>query len=144
MSKIAPIAAMIFSVIVTAFLGGTLTAHFEIFPYPNIRDAGRTLRALIKTQEFSQQETWGRYIEQVAIPASDAPSARWEIVDTLAPRFPMIAYGGLNQYLELCPDQGCLAVAYDAKGNVTKAWPFYPVEIYAADITDGAYPHELV
>ncbi len=144
MSKIAPIAAMIFSVIVTAFFGGTLTAHFEVFPYPNIRDAGRTLRALIKTQLFSQQETWGMYIEQVAFPASDAPSRRWEIVDTLAPRFPMIASGGLNQYLELCPDQGCLAVAFDAEGNVTKAWPYYPVDIYAADITDGAYPHELV
>ena len=118
MSKIAPIAAMIFSVIVTAFFGGTLTAHFGVFPYPNIRDAGRTLRSLIRTQKFSQQEyLWGRYLEQVAFPASDAPSGRWEIVDTLAPRFPMIANGGLNQYLELCPDQGCLAVAFDAEGR---------------------------
>ena len=27
---------------------------------------------------------------------------------------------------------------------MTEAWPYRPAEIYATDITDGAYPHELL
>ena len=144
MRKFAPFGAMMFSVFVVAFLGGTITAHYKIFPYPNIRDAVRTLRVLIDTYRFSDSLLLGKYIEPVPIPAGDAPSARWEILDPLVPRLPVIAFGGLNQYLELCPDQGCLAVAFDAEGKVTEAWPYRPVDIYAADITDGAYPHEFL
>ena len=76
MSKIAPSAAMIFSVIVVAFLGGTLTARFEVFPYPNIRDAGRTLRALIETAPLGQVY-FGERIEPTAFPGSDAANRRW-------------------------------------------------------------------
>src|SRR5215471_6596149 len=124
MSKIAPIAAMIFSIIMTAFLVGTVTAHYEVFPYPNIRDAVRTLRALIgklddNAPAASEQSDYVERIEVTMSPASAAPRARWTILDTSAPRFPVIVLGGLNQYLELCPQNGCLAVALDAEGKVT-------------------------
>lgn len=143
MTKIAPFVIFIFSVFVAAFLGGTLTAHFDVFPYPNIRDAGRTLKALIE-RETTEQVYFGAHIEPTAFPASDAANRRWRILDKSAPRLPVIAFGGLNQYLELCPDLGCLAVTFDAEGTVTETWPYRPVDIYAADITGGAYSHELL
>src|SRR5262249_6609096 len=128
---------------------GTVTAHYEVFTYPNIRDAVRTLRALIGELNDNAPAASGpadlvERIEATTIPASAAPRARWTILDTSAPRFPVIALGGLNQYLELCPVNGCLAVAYNAEGKVTQTWPYRPVDIYATDITDGAYPHELL
>ena len=135
---------MIFSVFVFSFLGGTLTAHKKVFPYRNIIDAGRTLRTLVTTWELSESAYVGQRIEATRIPAKDAPGTRWRILDDSVPRFPVIANGGLNQYLELCPDHGCLAVALDAEGNVTEAWPYRPIDIFAADITDGAYPHEML
>ena len=129
MRKIAPIGALIFSISVFVFLAGTVTTYYKVFPYPNIRDAVRTLGAL--SGELHSEASRARVdkrIETTMISASAAPSARWTILDTSAPRFPVIVFGGLNQYLELCPDNGCLAVAFDAAGKVTEAWPYRPVE----------------
>jgi len=144
MAKIAPIAAMIFSVAVFAFLGGTITAYYQIFPYPYIHDAGRTLWALIETVSPLRRTYIGERIETTAFPGSDAANRRWTVYDTSVPRLPVITFGGLNQYLELCPGDGCLAVTVDALGNVTETWPYRPAEIFAADITDGAFPHEVI
>ena len=106
MSKIAPLVALIFSIIVFAFLAGTITAYYKVFPYPNIRDAVRTLGALIGELDnegrISERVNHDKRIETTIISASAAPSARWTILDTSAPRFPVIVFGGRNQYLELC------------------------------------------
>lgn len=31
--------------------------------------------------------------------------------------------GGIGQYVDICGQPGCLAVAYDRQGNIAKAWP---------------------
>ena len=49
---------------------------------------------------------------------------------------------GWDQYLEHCPQNGCLAVALNEEGAVSESWPYRPAEIYSADITDGRYPRE--
>lgn len=141
MVKRLPFVLYIFSIIVIVFLGGTLTAHFQVFPYPDLRDAGRTLTALIDAS--TEPTYYGKHVETTTLPAHEASDNRWTILDESVPRLPLIAYGGTNQYLELCPDHGCLAVLYDASGTVTDHWPYRPTDIYDADITGGAYPHEL-
>ena len=142
MTNIAPLVGIIFSIFVAAFLGGTLTAHFKVFPYRNLVDAVRTLEALI--DQASGEETYtGKYIEPTVFPSGDAVKSRWTILDTSVPRLPVIATGGLNQYLELCPEHGCLAVTFDTSGDVTRAWPYKPMDIYAANTTDD-YPHEML
>lgn len=140
MSKIAPVAVLIFSVFIAAFLGGALTAHFNVFPYPQIRGAGLTLRALVK----SQSAFHGKMVGSTEVPADDAERSRWSVYDSASDRLPVIVNGGLNQFLDLCAGDGCLAVAYDATGKVSHTWPYRPAEIFAVDSTGGSYPHELL
>ncbi|MGI9450367.1 MAG: arylsulfotransferase family protein [Geminicoccaceae bacterium] len=130
------------SVLILAFLGGTITSHFQVFPYPNIRDATKTLQSLVSTFKASSRSNAQRRIEPTHILASEAPTSRLTTFDVSFPRLPMIASGGLNQYLEHCPQDGCLAVALSEDGAVSETWPYRPIEIYNADITDGRYPHE--
>jgi hypothetical protein len=144
MSKAAPVVGMILAFCIVLFLVGTMTAHYKVFPYPNIRDAVRTLRVLVKEPPVEQRVPVDGYMEKTTILASNAAKARWTILDPSVPRLPVIANGGMHRFRDLCPDQGCLAVAYDGQGNVAESWPFRPVNIFAADITDGAYPHEML
>lgn len=144
MSKNAPIIAMFFSISVFSFLGGIVTAHYGIFPYPNIVNAYRTAKVLIKTTGTAETKYFGEFIKSSELPYDKAPSKRWTILDPQEPRFPVIVYGGLNQYLEHCPDQGCLAVVFNSEGRVSKAWPYRPTHIYSTDITNDAYPHEFL
>lgn len=141
MSKFIPFAALILSVVVVAFLAGAITTHFKVFPYHHLRNAHVATTALIDVLSTPKRIY---FIETTEIPANEAADARWTIVDKSAPRLPVIAYGGRDQYLELCPDHGCLAVAFDGDGNVSEAWPYRPNKIFAIDITEGAYPHESV
>lgn len=144
MTNFAPIAGFISSVFVVAFIGGSLTAYFDIFPYPKIEDALRTLEAIVTEEEEQEQGTHvGRFIGSEDFPADDVASRRWTILDDSVPRLPVVAFGGLNQYLELCPEHGCVAVTFDSEGQVTHSWPYKPVDIYDANITDD-YPHEML
>ena len=55
----------------------------------------------------------------------------------------MLWYGGRFQFLDLCPDTGCLAVEYTTTGEVAHAWPFRQDELEEAGVDDEEYPYEL-
>ena len=140
MTKIIPPALFVIAIIMAAFLCGVLVAHYQFFPYRDIRDAGRTMKALLSSQSAYS----GERIEATKIPANDVPNKRWTLLDKTAPRLPVIAFGGLNQYLELCPYRGCLAVTYNAEGLAEAVWPYRPADIFANDITQDRYRHEML
>lgn len=140
MRNFASIAVLIFSVFVLAFLAGTVTARFNVFPYPSIRDAALTFRSLVS----SLRPEGGKRLEKTKIPAEKAADSRWIILDPSVPRFPVIANGGLYQYQDLCPKFGCLAVSYDAAGEISQTWHYRPDAVFALDSLNGSHPHETV
>jgi hypothetical protein len=135
------------STAVISFLLGSLTVYFGIFPYPHIRDAMRTLEALLTSRSLSKQLIITKVdnLGTIALDSrQDLLKARWKQIDASANPQPVIAVGGSQQYLDYCPDTGCLAVAFDRQRRVEKAWPYRPTEIFASDLTGGAYRHEMV
>lgn len=144
MGRIVPLLAMIASVAVLAFLGGMTVARLQVFPYAAVHNAMRTLSAMAQTLRPPKEWDFGRPIEAADLPADQASASRWTIVDPDSPRLPIIANGGINQYLELCPGQGCIAVTYGDTGEIEQSWPYRPEDIYAADITEGAFRHEIL
>ncbi len=132
------------AVFIAGFLAGVYSVRKETFPYPQIRDALRTAKALKNTITASNQVDLGKHLETTAVPTVRAAEVRWTVVEDSVPRLPIIANGSLNQFLEYCPDYGCIAVAFGDSGNVVEAWPYRPDEIYEADITGDAYPHEFL
>ena len=78
---------------------------------------------------------------------ADAAAARIEFVAGNAFADPVLVKGEVGTFLDHCPAPwGCLAVEYSRSGSVSRAWPFRPEEIAAANISpvsDHPYEHPL-
>jgi hypothetical protein len=127
-----------------AFVLGILMAHLKVFPYGQFQVAAKTLGALYDHAAFDGSDYFGEYIEPAGTGTEPPAESRWTVLDETIARLPVLAFGGRNQYLEQCPEQGCVAVAYGTDGGIRRSWPYRPARIFAGDITDGAYPHEFV
>ena len=76
-------------------------------------------------------------------PLGDLSRSRIEFVAGDGLQDPVLWYGGRFQFLDLCPDTGCLAVEYTTTGAVAHAWPFRQDELEEAGVDDEEYPYEL-
>ena len=81
------------------------------------------------------------------VPRADAAAARIEFVAGNQLADPVLVKGSVGTFLDHCPAPwGCLAVEYSRTGTVSRAWPFRPEEIAAANISpvsDHPYEHPL-
>ena len=145
MERIISGAIFVLSVAVLCFTLGVGVAEFKLFPYRHIADGAKTLR--VGFQDLLAPAYVGQfYAHEDGVAPGDAASRRFE---RRAPPTPgvatMLVNGGYNEFLELCPDAaGCVAVEMDVDGEILRAWPYRPDEIFAADVTGGAFPHEAV
>jgi len=151
--------------IVSAGYGMAVVAY-EIFPFRVVRDAVLTSQTLVKA--VTRPPYAGDFEGFVTTAAGEAAAARFRAAEAQAKSraaapaptriatAPLaggaaeddqgfLAFGGPNQYLDLCPAPGCLAVTFDRSGAVVRAVPYRPDDIFAADIAeDGAYPYEAI
>lgn len=146
MKNTLPFLALLLSCVFFGFLGGVLTTHYRTFPYDNIRDAVHTAENLVTHDKKTlvTSGNMGMVVETTTLDNHVVRQSRWQILDNSKPRLPVMAYGGLNQYLEHCPVLGCLAVVFDEQGKISKSWPYLPEDIYTTDITGDEYPHEYI
>jgi len=139
------LAAFALSALVLTFSGGLAVAHFKVFPYAAFRDGAKTVQVTL--DQLVREPHFGVFDID---PHTDIPldefAARRLIPVPGAAQGPerLLIGGGLNQYLETCPGHGCVAVELDRQGRILAAVPYKPDAIMAADITDGAFRHELV
>jgi len=125
-----------------AFAYGYLSRHYKLFPFSAIHNGVKTLRTL---HELSMRKDDGRFAHFAAVPPDNAASNRFEFVQGDAINDPILWQGGRYQFLEYCPDEGCLAVEYTATGQVAHAYPFRPDELeQAADAArSDEFPYQL-
>jgi hypothetical protein len=113
-------------------------------PYHTIVNAVKTIKATYRDW------TWDTYFGQFKMkapdmPLEDLPAGRLRVTDAgQGYSENLLINGGLNEFRELCPEQGCVAVEVDREGEVIHGYPYRPQEIFAADVTDGAFAHEAV
>jgi len=124
-----------------SFLAGAYIAGQEIFPYQQLRSAYLTYRA-IKTS-FTQEPAI-MILRSTQISADKVSGHRWTANDPVDTRPPVLVYGGLYQFLDICPDMGCLAVAFDHHGQVIQFWPYRPDDIFASNLVPGQFPREQI
>ena len=122
-----------------------MVGKYRLFPYTIIADGYKTGRQLlVGTAETTDHKTATVYSwSSPTSPWTDLSRSRIEFVAGDGLQDPVLWYGGRFQFLELCPDTGCLAVEYTATGEVAHAWPFRPYELEAAAVADEEYPYEL-
>ena len=95
--------------------------------------------------EFVDGERWRRvdHGRDRGIPDSSSGSAvasRIEFLDSGPLREPVFWYGGRFQFMDICPEWGCLAVQFGTDGEVAQAWPLRPWLLeQAANDAEAAY-----
>ena len=143
MSRSLPLVAFTLSAMALAFFAGVVVVDQKVFPYAHLRDGVKTIRfaysQLFGTPffgSFSSQPEPDGDVEAV-------PTMRFRALVAQEPASGgVLISGGLNQYLDICPEFGCLAVQIDRSGAIVRGVPFRPAEILAADMTGGEFARE--
>ena len=99
-------------------------------------------------REFWTKESGGARVRERS---PDSPlsgstiGSRIEFLDGGSLHEPVLWYGGRFQFMDVCPEWGCLAVQFGTDGEVAHAWPLRPdaLEQAAHDAATGEFPHEL-
>ena len=99
--------------------------------------------------DFVDGETWRRVRprapERGWIPPSGSAAAnRIEFLDGDSLHEPVLWYGGRFQFMDICPEWGCLAVRFGTDGEAEHAWPLRPDALAQAarDAATDEFPHE--
>ena len=136
-----PLVLFVLAIALTSFGYGGLVGKYRLFPYSIIADGYKTGRHLL-TRDVETTDH-GEFVEFTDIPLSDVTRSRIEFVAGDALHDSVLWYGGHFQFLDLCPDSGCLAVEYTATGEVAHAWPLRPHELKEAAVDYEEFPYEL-
>ena len=109
-------------------------------------EAARELTNKLREREFFMQLK----CPAARVASREASAKRVEFIAADRLHDPVLLGGGVGMFLEHCPPLprsalpgGCLAVEYSRAGEVTRATPFRPQAIEAADIvSEEDYPYE--
>ena len=136
-----PLVLFILAIAVASFGYGGLVGKYRLFPYSIVADGYKTGRHLL-TRDVETTDH-GRFEGLTDVPLGNLSSSRIEFVAGDGLQDPVLWYGGRFQFLDLCPNTGCLAVEYTTAGEVAHAWPFRQDELEEAGVDDEEYPYEL-
>ena len=136
---------LVLALMLAAFAYGGLGVHYQLFPFSVIADGIKTLRTLQEVHTRKDDEGFLRFVKAKVVPPERTAANRFEFVAGDALSGPILWHGGRYQFLEYCPDWGCLAVEFTATGQVAHAYPFRNDELEqaAAAAQSDEFPYEL-
>ena len=125
-----------------AFAAGGVVGRYRVFPYRLIADGVTTLRNL---GEGAARPPVGRFRRFVEVPPGEAPARRFAFPGAGPLAGPVLWTGGLDKFLDLCPEFGCAAVEFTADGEVARAYPYRAAELESAlfDAASDEFPFEV-
>lgn len=144
MSRILSVLMPVLSVAIVAFGLGIFITETKLPPYRTIANGAKTLYYSFKA--FTAEPYLGQFSgRETGVAPGDAATSRFTARPGAA-TYPgtLLVNGGLNEFREHCPEDGCIGVEIDRTGAVLNAWPFRPDAIFAADMTDGSFYREGV
>ena len=146
-------------VAVSLFVFGAISATYGTSLISVISDGLTTLRTLRATYAIVDDGRFVRFVDDGALwrradagaigsfpdsPSGGAVAGRMELLDGDALDEPVLWYGGRFQFMEFCPEWGCLAVQFGTDGEVAHAWPLRPDALeQAPNAATGEFPREL-
>ena len=136
---------LVLALMLAAFAYGGLGVHYQLFPFSVIADGIKTLRTMHVVHTRKDNGLFLRFVKAKVVPPERTASNRFEFVAGDSLSGPVLWLGGRHQFLEYCPDWGCLAVEYTATGQVAHAYPFRNDELeQAANAAQSdEFPYEL-
>ena len=133
---------LVLAIALASFAYGGLVGRYELFPFSIISDGVKTSQTM---HEAHKKTDDGKFMRFAAVPPDSAASNRFEFLEGDTLSGPVLWQGGRYQFLDYCPDWGCLAVEFTATGQVAHAYPFRNDEFeQAADAAQSdEFPYEL-
>ena len=134
---------LVLALALAAFAYGWLSCYYGLFPYQVISDGIKTWQTLSEVEERKDLGQFWHFFADV--PPERAVANRFQFVAGDSLSGPVLWQGGRYQFLEYCPDGGCLAVKYTATGEVAHAYPFRSEELEqaAAAAYSDEFPYEV-
>ena len=112
---------LVLAIALASFAYGCLVGRYNLFPFSVLSDGVKTLRTM---HELHKKIDASRFAHFAEVPLDSAAANRFEFVAGDALSGPVLWQGGRYQFLDHCPDWGCLAVEFTATGQVAHAYPF--------------------
>lgn len=141
MTKRLPFLLFVFGIVFCIFGFGFAVGKYQIFPYSSLNSSIKTGEVFFK-KSFAKDI--GLFEKFVSIHPNQVHSKRVEIYEGPNLEESLLVFGGRFQFLELCPQNGCLAVVYNQKGQVKHAYPYQIESIYSAQIKETSRTYETV
>ena len=137
-----PLFLLIAAIAIASFAYGGLMVRYGLFPYSIISDGVKTLQTLREPAVADDGKFSGQFAD---VQPESAPANRIQFLDGDSLSEPLLWYGGRFQFMDLCPEWGCLAVEFGAAGEVVHAYPLRPdaLEQAAEDAATDEFPFEL-
>lgn len=135
MFKSLPAILFVAAIFVAGLAWGLFAAANRLPPAPQVHDAVKTAETI--WNEAFAPPYWG---EVSGVSRSPLPLPnRMTSLDANSGDEAFLIGGGLNQFLEQCPEHGCLAVTMDSDGQILASVPYRPEAIYADPIVTKPY-----
>ena len=130
------------AIAIALFAGGMFVARYDLFPYSIVSEGSKTLQTVRDATEIVDD---GRFVEFSDVPPEDASENRIRSLGDNALSESLLWYGGRFQFMDLCPERGCLAVEFGADGSVVHAYPlrYDALEQAASAGAADEFPYEL-
>ena len=129
LSRHIPLFLFISATAVASFAYGGLVGRYKLFPYANVSSGVKTFLTL---RDGVHSQNLGEFEKFVAVPPENAATNRIQSLNDGSLGGSILWSGGLFEFLDYCPDHGCIAVQYNANGELAHAYPFRPAELEEA------------
>lgn len=135
-----PLFMFALSLCIASFAYGFIADRNHVFPYDIVKAAVKTGSVIATT--LSTPRTLD-LVGPSAVSAANVATHRITKAVDPARRDRYLLVGGVYQYLELCPQFGCLAVELDRDGKPIHAYPFKPLDLLNKIIASRPYEATL-
>ena len=105
---------LVLAIALASFAYGGLVGRYKLFPFSVLSDGIKTLRTM---DEQHKKIDDGQFLHFAEVPPDSAASNRFQFLQDTALSGSALWQGGRYQFLDYCPDWGCLAVEYTATGH---------------------------
>jgi hypothetical protein len=134
----AAFAAFAFALIFVGAAAGWAVRDKHLPPYAHVKNAIRTFNVL----KSHFRTTIPNFKNFTTIAVGDIARRRIRAVDADGADGRYLLTGGPGQFLDFCPEHGCLAAVFDRAGHFIRGYPYRPAEFRTRRLVD--LPHEQI
>lgn len=110
-----PLLLLVLSFCIASAVYGMALVAYEWYPYEHLYDMYRVVTKDTVTPEEDLLNFTNTSID-------DMPAERFELMSGEAEN--TLWHGGQDRFLDICPEDGCMAVMFNRDGEVVYAWPY--------------------